>query len=249
MSSSGIGGLDSSVLLGFYQAQLAASPSAVAAGNALQAQALAAQTYPRDRLEVIVLDGGSTDSTEDEVRVTAEAAGLTVFYADNPRRTAATGFNLGLTLAHGDVIVRLDGHSRPADDFIAASVQALRETGADAIGGPIETRGYGAVGRAIAPIEQEIGLGGRVRGEVRRSSRELLTVAGGRVEVLHQQPQRRSPGRRRRQMHRLGGGVESVRVIVFEQQAQRGQAIPRRRGFRCGRRRDFRLPTLIHCFR
>jgi glycosyltransferase involved in cell wall biosynthesis len=123
-------------------------------------QALAAQTYPGDRFEVIVLDGGSTDSTEDEVRVTAETAGLTIFYADNPRRTAATGFNLGLTLAHGDVIVRLDGHSRPANDFLAASVQALRETGADAVGGPIETRGHGATGRAIAlAMSSPFGIG------------------------------------------------------------------------------------------
>jgi glycosyltransferase involved in cell wall biosynthesis len=112
--------------------------------------ALAGQDYPRDRFEVIVLDGGSTDSTEDEVRLTAETAGLTVFYAPNPKRTTATGFNLGLTLAHGDVIVRLDGHSRPAPDFLAAAVRTLQETGADAAGGPIETRGHGEVGRAIA---------------------------------------------------------------------------------------------------
>ena len=113
-------------------------------------QALAAQDYPRDRFEVIVLDGGSTDFTEDEVRLTAETAGLTVFYAGNPKHTAAAGFNLGLTLAHGAVIVRLDGHCRPATGFIAASVRVLETTGADAAGGPIETRGHGAVGRAIA---------------------------------------------------------------------------------------------------
>jgi glycosyltransferase involved in cell wall biosynthesis len=112
--------------------------------------ALAGQDYPRDRFEVIVLDGGSTDSTEDEVRLTAETAGLTVFYAPNPKRTTATGFNLGLTLAHGNVIVRLDGHSRPAPDFLSAAVRTLQETGADAAGGPIETRGHGEVGRAIA---------------------------------------------------------------------------------------------------
>src|SRR3984957_11139323 len=39
MSSSGISGLDSSVLLGFYQAQLNASPNALAAANAVNASA------------------------------------------------------------------------------------------------------------------------------------------------------------------------------------------------------------------
>ena len=123
-------------------------------------QALAAQDYPRDRFEVIVLDGGSTDSTEDEVRITAETASLSVYFAPNPKQTAATGFNLGLTLAHGDVIVRLDGHSRPATDFLSASVRVLTETGADAVGGPIETRGFGEVGRAIAvAMSSRFGIG------------------------------------------------------------------------------------------
>jgi GT2 family glycosyltransferase len=113
-------------------------------------QALAAQDYPRERFEVFVIDGGSRDATESETRLTAEAAGLTVFYAPNPKHTAASGFNLGLTLAHGEVIVKVDGHTRVAPEFLSANVKALRESGADAVGGPIETRGHGDVGRAIA---------------------------------------------------------------------------------------------------
>ncbi len=123
-------------------------------------QALAAQDYPRDRFETIVLDGGSTDGTEHEVELTAQNFGLTVYYAANPKHTAATGFNLGLTLAHGDVIVRLDGHSRPANDFLSAGVRVLQTTGADAVGGPIETRGHGTVGRAIAlAMSSPFGIG------------------------------------------------------------------------------------------
>jgi glycosyltransferase involved in cell wall biosynthesis len=123
-------------------------------------QALAAQDYPRDRFEVIVLDGGSTDNTEYETQHAAEAVGLTVFFAPNPKKTAATGFNLGLTLAHGDVIVRLDGHTRIATDFLSANVRVLLQSGADAVGGPIETRGHGAVGRAIAlAMSSRFGIG------------------------------------------------------------------------------------------
>jgi succinoglycan biosynthesis protein ExoA len=123
-------------------------------------QAVAAQDYPHDRFETIVLDGGSTDGTEHEVELTAQNAGLTVFYAPNPKHTAAAGFNLGLTLAHGDVIVRLDGHSRANKDFLSASVRVLLSTGADAVGGPIETRGHGEVGRAIAlAMSSPFGIG------------------------------------------------------------------------------------------
>jgi GT2 family glycosyltransferase len=123
-------------------------------------QALAAQDYPRERMELFVLDGGSRDATESETRLTAEATGLTVFYAPNPNHTAATGFNLGLTLAHGDIIIKVDGHTRVAPDFISASVKALQESGADAAGGPIETRGHGDAGRAIAlAMSSRFGVG------------------------------------------------------------------------------------------
>jgi GT2 family glycosyltransferase len=56
--------------------------------------------------------------------------------------------------------VRLDGHTRVAPDFLSANVQALQESGADAVGGLIETRGHGAVGRAIAlAMSSRFGVG------------------------------------------------------------------------------------------
>jgi glycosyltransferase involved in cell wall biosynthesis len=123
-------------------------------------QALAAQDYPHDRFEVFVLDGGSTDATEYETQHAANAVGLTVYFAPNPKKTAASGFNLGLTLAHGEVIIKVDGHARVAPDFLSANVKALHDSGADAVGGPIETRGHGAVGRAIAlAMSSRFGIG------------------------------------------------------------------------------------------
>jgi len=126
-------------------------------------QALAAQDYPHELFETIVLDGGSRDATESETRLTAETEGLTVFYVPNPKHTTAAGFNLGLTLAHGDIIIKVDGHTRVAPDFISANVRTLQLSGADAVGGPIETRGYGTTGRAIAlAMASRFGVGGTV---------------------------------------------------------------------------------------
>ena len=62
---------------------------------------------------------------------------------DQPQAHDASGLNLGLSLARGDVIVKVDGHTRVDPDFISASVRALHESGADAVGGPIQTRGQG----------------------------------------------------------------------------------------------------------
>ena len=123
-------------------------------------QALAAQDYPHDRFEVFVLDGGSSDATEYETQHAANAVGLTVFFAPNPKKTAASGFNLGLTLSHGEIVIKVDGHTRVAPDFLSANVKALQESGADAVGGPIETRGHGPVGRAIAlAMSSRFGIG------------------------------------------------------------------------------------------
>lgn len=113
-------------------------------------QALAQQDYPREAFEVIVLDGESTDGTQAEAEQAAQELGVPDAYLTNRGRTTASGLNLGLSVARGDVIIRVDGHTLVDPHFISASVRALRETGADAVGGPIRTMGRGPVGQAIA---------------------------------------------------------------------------------------------------
>jgi succinoglycan biosynthesis protein ExoA len=112
--------------------------------------ALSHQDYPRDLFEVIVLDGESTDATAIEAEEAARTLGAPDIFLTNQGRTTAKGFNLGLVVARGDVIVKVDGHTMVAPDFLSAGVEALRRSGADAVGGPIETVGEGPVGEAIA---------------------------------------------------------------------------------------------------
>ena len=112
--------------------------------------ALGGQDYPRDLFEVIVVDGESTDATAVEAEDAARTLEVPDIFLNNPGRTTARGFNLGLAIARGDVIVKVDGHTIVAPDFLSAGVEALRRSGADAAGGPIETIGEGPVGEAIA---------------------------------------------------------------------------------------------------
>jgi glycosyltransferase involved in cell wall biosynthesis len=113
-------------------------------------EALAAQDYPHERFEVIVIDGESVDATLSEARALSEARSLPVIFRTNPKRTTATGLNLALDVARGDVIVRVDGHTRVDPTFLSASVAALAESDADAVGGPIRTEARTEAGRAIA---------------------------------------------------------------------------------------------------
>ena len=113
-------------------------------------EALAAQDYPRDSFEVIVIDGQSTDATLAEVDLAQRELAMPDHVLKNPQRRTTAGLNLALDLAAGDVIVRVDGHTRVDPMFLSASVRALIDSCADAVGGPIRTEGKGAMGGAIA---------------------------------------------------------------------------------------------------
>ncbi len=112
--------------------------------------ALLAQTYPRERIEILVADGRSTDGTR---RVVERAAARDdcIRVIDNAGRFAASGLNRGIEAAVGPVIIRVDAHGAVATDFIEQNVRLLvAHPEAWSVGGPIVHRGVGATGRAIA---------------------------------------------------------------------------------------------------
>ena len=123
--------------------------------------AVLAQDYPPERMQVLVADGMSEDRTRELVETLARAHPRhQVEIVDNPGRIVPTGFNAALERARGDVIVRVDGHTVVAPDYVRQCVTALAESGAENVGGPIETVSSGAVGEAIAvAISSRFGVG------------------------------------------------------------------------------------------
>ncbi len=111
--------------------------------------ALARQTYPRERLEVLVVDGGSRDGSVAAAR-RVDTGGVAVTVLDNPAGVTPAGFNTGIRAARGDVIVILGARAEVADDFVAESVAALARTGADAVGGVVVSRPWAGVTSATA---------------------------------------------------------------------------------------------------
>lgn len=111
--------------------------------------AVLAQDYPGEQLEVLVVDGMSDDDTRAIVGEMAAADGR-VRLLDNPARIVPTAMNIGIAAARGEVIVRVDGHTLIAPDYVARCVHHLRETGADNVGGAMQPAGLTPVGRAIA---------------------------------------------------------------------------------------------------
>jgi succinoglycan biosynthesis protein ExoA len=111
--------------------------------------ALLAQDYPRDRLEILVMDGASTDRTR-EIAASFADADERVTVLDNPERIAATAFNHGIRAARGDYVGVMSGHAIPAPDYVSRAAAALHETGAWAVGGKILRQGQTPVQRGIA---------------------------------------------------------------------------------------------------
>jgi len=122
--------------------------------------AVLAQDYPADRLEVLVVDGMSTDGTREKVQ-----AWLALYpnlrLLDNPGRIVPTGLNAGLREARGEVIIRVDGHCEIAPDYVRRCVELLERTGADNVGGVQRAVSDTWVGRAIAlATSSAFGVGG-----------------------------------------------------------------------------------------
>lgn len=120
---------------------------------------LLAQDYPSDRMEIIVVDGMSTDSTRS--KVLAAAVNHHIRILDNPRRIMATGFNIGVKAARGDVVIMMGGHTEVAQDYVKASASLLQQGVADCVGGPITTIGETEVAQAISlAMSSRFGVGG-----------------------------------------------------------------------------------------
>ncbi len=114
------------------------------------------QTHPAERLEVIVVDAGSTDGSRARVEERA-ASEPWLRIVDNPRRKAAAAFNAGLEAATGEVFCLFSAHGVPGPDYVARSVAVLAETGVTGVGGRYHHRGTdptsNAVGRAmVSPV-------------------------------------------------------------------------------------------------
>src|SRR6185295_1607279 len=69
-------------------------------------------------VEVLVLDGMSTDGTRDIVDEIA-AVDPRIRLIDNPNRTQSAALNLAIPIATGDYIMRLDAHSFYPKDYLA----------------------------------------------------------------------------------------------------------------------------------
>jgi succinoglycan biosynthesis protein ExoA len=139
--------------------------------------AVLAQDYPRDRIEIIVADGMSSDGTREIVR-SLQIEHPEIRLIDNGGGIVPTGMNAALAQARGEVIVRVDGHCEIAPDYVSRCVRHLQAKDVDGVGGPIDTIGETRSARAIAlAMSSKFGVGGSAFRTIKNQTMFTDTVA------------------------------------------------------------------------
>lgn len=97
-----------------------------------------ANDYPKDRLELLVLDGMSNDGTRPIVQQFAARYPF-IRLVDNVQKITPAALNIGVKEARGSVVMRMDAHSAYEIRYISKCISALRDLSADNVGGMWET--------------------------------------------------------------------------------------------------------------
>ncbi len=102
------------------------------------------QTYPKDKYEIVIIDGESTDDTLKIVKRLIDRYKTNTFdirVINNPKHILASGWNLGIRDAKGEYVVRIDAHAEAAKDFIEKNVETmLKASDAVCVGGKLTTK-------------------------------------------------------------------------------------------------------------
>lgn len=119
------------------------------------------QDYPKDCLEIIFVDGISTDSTRNIIKKYTEQYPF-IHLIDNPEHIVPPAMNIGLNASTGDIIIRLDAHAEFPTNYFNRLTNALIELEADNVGGVCMTlpTSDNIVPKAIAAVlSSKFGMG------------------------------------------------------------------------------------------
>lgn len=96
-------------------------------------ESILAQDFPKDKLEVLFVDGMSSDETRQIISSYVDKYSF-IRMLDNPERIVPCAMNIGIMEAKGDVIMRLDAHAIYPFNYFSVLVDALFELSADNVG-------------------------------------------------------------------------------------------------------------------
>lgn len=119
------------------------------------------QKFPNDSYEIILVDGNSQDNTVAIANNTVNEymnsliknngeEPVQISFFNNPARILATGWNIGIKIAKGSFVVRVDAHAVVAEDFLEKSINTIDKIkDAVCVGGSLETKSISCSGKIV----------------------------------------------------------------------------------------------------
>jgi glycosyltransferase involved in cell wall biosynthesis len=89
--------------------------------------------YPKDYMEVFVVDGKSNDLTQKIIREYSEKYSF-INLLVNENKTVPYAMNMGIKLSKGDYIIRLDAHSEFPSNYFSKLIEWSKKLNADNVG-------------------------------------------------------------------------------------------------------------------
>lgn len=121
---------------------------------------IAAQTARN--LQIVVVDGESTDRTAELVRAYA-ARDPRVELHHNPHRIVPSSLNVGMRVARGRWFVRIDAHATVPPTYVSRAIEHLRTGRWGGVGGRVDAIGLTPAGKAIAvAMSSKFGIGNAI---------------------------------------------------------------------------------------
>lgn len=110
------------------------------------------QDYPKDDLEILFIDGISTDKTREIITRYIDKYPF-IKILDNPKKIVPYAMNIGIKASRGEIIIRLDGHAEYPANYFSALVKNLKKLDADNVGALCETLPCGPSDKELAIAE------------------------------------------------------------------------------------------------
>mgnify|MGYP000313990991 CR=1 FL=1 len=103
-------------------------------------ESISNQDYPKEKMEVLVVDGMSEDKTREIIEdFRSKNVNLKIKLIDNPKKFTPFAFNIGIRKAKGELIMLAGAHATYEKDYISKCVRYLKEYNADCVGGVLKT--------------------------------------------------------------------------------------------------------------
>jgi len=112
---------------------------------------IVANDYPKDKMEILVMEGKSEDKTREIVEKYSPKCPF-IKILENPKKFTNFAFNIGIKEAKGEIIMVMGSHAIYEKDYISKCIKYLKEYNADSVGGitKILSSKDNLIGKAIA---------------------------------------------------------------------------------------------------